>query len=676
LALGILSKWGHHVVIANNGREALQTLENELFDVVLMDIQMPEMDGMEAAQSIRRRERDLSTRLPIIAMTANAMKGDRQACLDAGMDDYVSKPIRQIELRRALDAVSPRSSDEKDNEPDMTSDSEFDWDTVLRAMGGNRELLHQVAVAMKAECPSCMEQIDRAMQQSNWVLLRRAAHTIKGSLRLFGPTTAGELAGEIETLAKDGEYQSAKGIIDQLKPEIATFMIELHRFLERQEPQSQSTDPSDPIEESSEEKTAKNNAAKNNAAKNNAAKNNAAKNNAAELIPGRVDERYEILLIEDSDVDAMIVQERLQVDGRFGISRVARLDEGFELMRNGTILDALLLDLNLPDSVGLATFKTFHEQFPYQPIVILTGEDDESQAIDAMREGAQDYVYKTSLDAAILVRSLLYAIERNRRHIAENRQRTVDRELDLAKQIQEHLLPHCSPIIPGFDIAGRCVSADATSGDLFDFIDHGDGKWDIVLADVCGHGIGPAMITVGARRLLRSCATFNEDVGTLVTIANQGICEDTFGSLFVALFFARLDPDAKRLTYVGAGQPAFLIDSRGTGTMLTSTGIPTGIDAAFRYSVDGEIEFSPNDILLLMTDGVWEAHQHPLDQFGKQRAFEVVHQHRNESAEEIVLALISAVKAHCYPMEPDDDVTVVVLKRLSDESPTGTAPIV
>jgi serine phosphatase RsbU (regulator of sigma subunit) len=97
--------------------------------------------------------------------------------------------------------------------------------------------------------------------------------------------------------------------------------------------------------------------------------------------------------------------------------------------------------------------------------------------------------------------------------------------------------------------------------------------------------------------------------------------------------------------------------------MLSSTGIPTGIDPSFPYSVDGEIQFSPRDILLLMTDGVWEAHRDARDQFGKQRAFDIVHQYRNGSAEEIVSALIAAVHAHCHPMAPDDDVTVVVLKR-------------
>ena len=136
-------------------------------------------------------------------MTANAMTGGRQECLDAGMDDFVSKPIRQSELRRVLDAIAPVEVEEpsqtKPVQHDLSpnrdgvtkSGSEYDWDTVLNAMGGNRDLLQQVALAMKSECPSCMDQIDQAMEQSDSSLLRRAAHTLKGSLRLFGSTTAG-----------------------------------------------------------------------------------------------------------------------------------------------------------------------------------------------------------------------------------------------------------------------------------------------------------------------------------------------------------------------------------------------------------------------------------------------------------------------------------------------------
>jgi len=105
LASRLLEKRGHTVAVASNGREALKVLEKQRFDLVLMDVSMPEMDGLEATRAIRTAERTTGAHLPILAMTAHAMKGDRERCLDAGMDGYVSKPVQAQELFEAAEAV-------------------------------------------------------------------------------------------------------------------------------------------------------------------------------------------------------------------------------------------------------------------------------------------------------------------------------------------------------------------------------------------------------------------------------------------------------------------------------------------------------------------------------------------------------------------------------------------
>jgi CheY-like chemotaxis protein len=102
LVVSLLRKLGHETTVAGNGSEALSALERAAFDLVLMDVQMPEMDGLEATARIRARERVVGGHLPIVALTAHALKGDRERCLEAGMDDYVSKPIKPEELKRAL----------------------------------------------------------------------------------------------------------------------------------------------------------------------------------------------------------------------------------------------------------------------------------------------------------------------------------------------------------------------------------------------------------------------------------------------------------------------------------------------------------------------------------------------------------------------------------------------
>lgn len=644
LAVGILSKWGHQVVVADNGREAVELVHEQPFDAVLMDVQMPVMDGIEATAAIREmelqrsEETGIANHLHIIAMTANAMKGDREQCLAAGMDDYVSKPIRQADLYRALSALPGNESPEVlIPGQSETVTKEFDWDAMLEAMGGNRQLRRDVAVAMQSECPLCMSQIDQAIEQSDLALLRRASHTLKGSLRLFGSTEAGTIAERIEAKAKEGTWQGIGDDASALRGLIKVFQKNLDAFLVSEESEHGKSPLTD-------------------------AGNTPDDQNSTPIGPQPSGEQYRILVIEDSDVDAIVIRDQLQHDGRFFVTHAASLDEGLERIADAPMPDAIVLDLNLPDSAGLATFSRLHDRYPNEPVIILTGDHDESLAVKAMRLGAQDYVYKSGIDRAVLVRSLLLAIERNKRRIVEQRQRAVERELQFARDIQRHLLPDEPPRVNGFDIAGRCVSAESTSGDFFDFIDHGDGKWDIVLADVCGHGIGPAMITVGTRRLLRSSAATHEDLGELVTIANRGICEDTFQSLFVTLFFARLDSSAMRAAYVGAGHPAFLIDSKGNITELTTQGIPTGVDPNYRYQVDGFADLSSGAILLLITDGVWEAHQGDQEPFGKQRALDLVLRNRERTAQEIADALIEAVVSHCAPHRIIDDVTAVVVK--------------
>ncbi len=108
LAAKLLEKQGHTSLIANNGREAVEAWETEAFDAVLMDMQMPEMDGIEATKEIRAKERELGKHIPIIAMTANVMRGDRERCLEAGMDDYIPKPVDVVKLVEVLDKINPQ----------------------------------------------------------------------------------------------------------------------------------------------------------------------------------------------------------------------------------------------------------------------------------------------------------------------------------------------------------------------------------------------------------------------------------------------------------------------------------------------------------------------------------------------------------------------------------------
>jgi CheY-like chemotaxis protein len=117
LAVRMLEKMGHQVVVAQTGQEALHSLRSEKFDLVLMDVQMPEMDGFAAAREIRRREQGGQEHVPVIAMTAHAMKGDRESCLEAGMDDYLAKPINREELQQVIERAMKSKKEAYSTQP-------------------------------------------------------------------------------------------------------------------------------------------------------------------------------------------------------------------------------------------------------------------------------------------------------------------------------------------------------------------------------------------------------------------------------------------------------------------------------------------------------------------------------------------------------------------------------
>jgi CheY-like chemotaxis protein len=229
LALGLLRKRGHRIQIANNGQEALAALEAQPFDLVLMDVQMPEMDGLEATALIRRREAQAGGHVPIVAMTAHAMKGDRERCLEAGMDGYVSKPIRAEELFETIAACCPPATPAVDP---VEEASAVDWLAALEAVQGDRELLKVVAQAFLEESPQILAQIEQALDTSDPPLLQRAAHTFKGALKTFGEGTTVELALQLEILGKQGQLASAAGLLASLKQETVCVTHALAAFVQ------------------------------------------------------------------------------------------------------------------------------------------------------------------------------------------------------------------------------------------------------------------------------------------------------------------------------------------------------------------------------------------------------------------------------------------------------------
>jgi PAS domain S-box-containing protein len=220
MVLKMLEIGGHQVELCSNGREALALARAQDFDLILMDIQMPEMDGLEATLALREWERQHFRHVPILAMTAHAMPGDRERCLRAGMDGYLSKPVRIGDLLRAVEhyAGNGTSAFEQDAEPAQVSDTigrkwmgEIDYSAALARVGGDADLLKELLGMFLEEYPRLLSQIREGLGGHDAASVSSAAHQLKGLLAQFGAETARQAAYAVEQPARQGDL-SATGV--------------------------------------------------------------------------------------------------------------------------------------------------------------------------------------------------------------------------------------------------------------------------------------------------------------------------------------------------------------------------------------------------------------------------------------------------------------------------------
>ncbi|HEY7425900.1 MAG TPA: PAS domain S-box protein [Gemmataceae bacterium] len=207
LAARILEKRGHCVTVACNGREALAILECASFDLVLMDLEMPEMGGLQATACIRRREQGRGRHVPILALTAHAMKGDRERCLAAGMDGYVAKPVQARELYQAIAQLLPTSSVIG---TDVPPSAIFDPNEALSNAGGDPVLLRELIEVFLQDCPRMIADVRAALQTADVGKLKRAAHSLKGAVGILGGRAAFEAALRLETLSRQGDLSQTE----------------------------------------------------------------------------------------------------------------------------------------------------------------------------------------------------------------------------------------------------------------------------------------------------------------------------------------------------------------------------------------------------------------------------------------------------------------------------------
>jgi len=236
LAVRLLSKRGHEVVTVENGMKVVEALERQSFNVVLMDIQMPEMDGFEATTRIRQKEKANGAHLPIIAMTAHAMKGDRDRCLAAGMDGYVSKPVQAEELYSAVEQFFANSAFPET--PEETAAEIMDLKTALSRLGGDELLLADLARLFCEEGPRLLLVIQEAIAQKDSKTLERAAHTLKGCAANFAARYVPETALRLEELGRNGEFAGSKSICALLEDQLIQLNLVLKTLVDDKKPKA------------------------------------------------------------------------------------------------------------------------------------------------------------------------------------------------------------------------------------------------------------------------------------------------------------------------------------------------------------------------------------------------------------------------------------------------------
>ena len=233
LAVAILEGHGYVVTVAGDGREAVAASETAEFDLILMDVQMPEMDGLEATRKIRAREARTGGHVPIIAMTAHALKGDRERCLEAGMDGYIAKPIHTKELFESIVKLSPERSGASCAE-DRDGPEAVDMTETSRAACGNRETMKMLIVAELEEAPRLMTVIREAAARGDRAQLRSAVHTLKGSVRYFGAEQLFQCASHLEEMAPEATREEIEAAGLSLEKEldrmIGALRLRLHEI--------------------------------------------------------------------------------------------------------------------------------------------------------------------------------------------------------------------------------------------------------------------------------------------------------------------------------------------------------------------------------------------------------------------------------------------------------------
>ena len=392
-----------------------------------------------------------------------------------------------------------------------------------------------------------------------------------------------------------------------------------------------------------------------------------------------------VLIVEDSEVDAIVLLSLLRSGGYEPEFRRVASAEGLSTALREQKWDVVLSDHLMPHFSSEEALKLVRAADPDVPFLIVSGAIGDEVAVAAMKAGAQDYLMKTNLARLVAaVERELVDVEHRRAHrVAERALLAQEEEFRLAREVQQHLFPAVAPDLAGYDVAGASWPAAATGGDYFDYIPAPDGSLVVVVGDVTGHGLGPALLMTDARAYLRTLVQWKSSLAEILEQASRLLSVDLGEDRFITVLLVRLQPANGAVEFINAGHPAGLVlaPDGHVKTELVSSSPALGIGPHDVPRTSGRLALEPGDLVLMLSDGIVEAHAPSLEEFGEARVLDVVRRERARPAAEIIQTLLDEARRFSGRDGFADDMTAVCIKYGSSRrgnavrAGTGGAPL-
>jgi serine phosphatase RsbU (regulator of sigma subunit) len=374
------------------------------------------------------------------------------------------------------------------------------------------------------------------------------------------------------------------------------------------------------------------------------------------------------VLFVDDDPKILAAFQR-QLRKKVVIETVESGAEGLEVLRRDGPFSLVVTDYCMPSMNGIEFLGRAREIAPETVRIMLTGSADLGAALQAVNQGNIFRFLTKPCSSDNLLEAVQAGIHEYRRTHKERKFNKRSRSwLAQAMDVQQNLLPNSGFVWDGLDIAGRSLFCDQTGGDYYDYFEKSDSASrtiSIMAGDVSGHGLPSALLMTTARAFLRECASRSGSVSTIVGHVNRHLTHDVqASSRFMTLFYAEIDCNARCIRWVRAGhEPALVYDPRSGefGELGGQGGLPLGVFGEARYE-EYHRELAAGQVLVIGTDGIWEARNREGRMFGKLLLQQVIRDNVVRPAAEIVEKVLEALKQFLFPLDIQDDATLVVVK--------------